>query len=410
LLAAGIAVAATLWPGTPTAYQSGKVSASHAMFNDQCQVCHTEAFRTTQRLLPGPSHISTVADEACQRCHAGALHNEQQVFTPGCGTCHHEHQGRNILARVADSYCTDCHADLKRKDGAPSTYAHVSDFGAHHPEFAFWRDGKPTDPGRLNFNHQVHLATEGIPGGNGQVVKLDCQSCHQPDSERRYMRPVTYTQNCAGCHPLSVQLAGKWKEPAALKAAEEYRKQPAPHKMPMEVRAEVRDRLLTLASRVPSLRDSAAAEPDERPLPGQPPAAAGTMNSAAWAEKQLKVAERMLFLGAAGCAFCHIQKPATTSLANALPVYEPTRQPQRWLTHGGFSHNSHRMLLCADCHPAAESRQTADVLIPHIATCQKCHNPQVGARSDCSNCHHYHDHRRDSDWKGRFTIEESLGR
>jgi hypothetical protein len=409
LLAAAVAIAVTLWPGTPTVYQAGPLSAAHNMFNDQCHVCHTEAFRTTQRLLPWHSGLSTVTNDACERCHAGAQHNEQEIRTPGCSSCHREHQGRVQLARVADSYCIDCHADIHRKDGAPSSFANVSDFRSRHPEFAIWRGPQPTDPGRVNFNHQLHLNAAGIPGGDGNLTKLTCQSCHQPDSDRRYMKPVTYAQNCASCHPLSVQLAGQWSSPAAVRAADEFRKQPAPHKAPAEVRAELRDRLLSLAEKVPELREGAGGAATERPLPGQRLPAPEKRDVNAWVEQQLKVSERLLFHGAAGCAFCHIRKPATISLANALPVFEPTQVPQRWLMHGNFDHNSHRMLTCTECHAATTSQQTADVLIPRIDSCKQCHNPQVGARSDCSNCHRYHDRSREDTWKGgHFTIDESL--
>jgi hypothetical protein len=46
--------------------------------------------------------------------------------------------------------------------------------------------------------------------------------------------------------------------------------------------------------------------------------------------------------------------------------------------------------------------------MPRIATCQRCHNPRVGAPSGCADCHRYHDRSRESDWNGRLTIDDCL--
>ncbi len=51
------------------------------------------------------------------------------------------------------------------------------------------------------------------------------------------------------------------------------------------------------------------------------------------------------------------------------------------------------MMKCADCHDAEQSKQSGDVLMPTIDECKKCHNATEGkARSDCLECHGYHDH------------------
>lgn len=410
LLAAVIVVALTIWPGQPALYQAGPLSSAHAMFNDRCELCHTEPFQTARRFWPTEGSRHSVPDEACIRCHAGPLHNQQQVRLPACASCHQEHRGRNQLARVASTHCTACHADLQRKDGGSCPFGNVTRFDRDHPEFAIWRQPEPSDPSRLHFNHQVHLKPEGLPGRDGRRVQLQCAACHRPDAERRYMQPVTYDQHCASCHPLSVQLAVAGNTPAASRALAQFRQEPAPHRPPTEVRATLRDRLARLLAESPGLVD-AAPETQARPLPGQADSTEQVQPTAAgWIEQQLRANERILFDGAGGCAYCHVRAEAGDgSRAGGLPAFEPPRLPRRWFSHSRFSHDSHRMLSCLECHPASDSQRTADVLMPRIASCQQCHNPRVGARSDCVDCHCYHDRSLEKGWIGTLSIRDCLG-
>jgi hypothetical protein len=57
-----------------------------------------------------------------------------------------------------------------------------------------------------------------------------------------------------------------------------------------------------------------------------------------------------------------------------------------------FKHDvkEHQALNCQQCHPAAQSRQTQDVLLPGIDNCRQCHAPGSPARFDCIECHRYH--------------------
>ena len=72
------------------------------------------------------------------------------------------------------------------------------------------------------------------------------------------------------------------------------------------------------------------------------------------------------------------------------------------------------MLGCEQCHAARGSAETADVLLPGIDTCLRCHHhgAKATARADCVECHVYHDPaaQRASRGKGRLTIYEILGR
>src|SRR5205807_2410828 len=79
---------------------------------------------------------------------------------PSCGTCHRDHRGADAsLVFMADADCTQCHGSLKShaKDAAAIASADgVTGFaeGRGHPDFA---PLKKPDPGRLKFNHKLHL-------------------------------------------------------------------------------------------------------------------------------------------------------------------------------------------------------------------------------------------------------------
>jgi predicted CXXCH cytochrome family protein len=93
-----------------------------------------------------------------------------------------------------------------------------------------------------------------------------------------------------------------------------------------------------------------------------------------------------------------------------LPEYLPANIPARWLAHAAFDHKSHQMLACSECHAAATSTRAADVLLPGIDSCRKCHDGRAGkARADCAECHTYHDPAGRAAFRGRLTIEAGGG-
>jgi hypothetical protein len=59
-----------------------------------------------------------------------------------------------------------------------------------------------------------------------------------------------------------------------------------------------------------------------------------------------------------------------------------------------FDHAAHKQAPCGDCHLAAKSNKSSDVLMPTIKECRDCHagtEPVVGkVKSDCAMCHGYH--------------------
>jgi hypothetical protein len=392
--AAAVVLAARL-PGGKRTFQPGPLARAHALLQDDCRACHADAFQTAHRLAPGNEHRRSVPDVACRLCHTVGPHDE--VGPPSaCAECHREHRGRERLARVPDQYCLRCHADLHDPTGRLDGDAlRITGFPVRHPPVA-----PRTDPGQLRFNHAAHLRPEGTPSPDRNRVRLDCATCHVPDDAGRYMRPVHYADHCATCHPLSVRAAGSGGDSVVRSALEGFARQPAPHQGPQAVRAALRERLSALLRDVPVLPGPAPSPRflARRPLPlgavvwqrAQRPLTDAEQRR--YVEDQLAHIERRLYDHAGGCAHCHVeQRPADgTRPPGRLPAYEPTRLPAQWWPHARFRHAAHRTLDCGECHPAAGSQHTSDVLLPGLDTCARCHDRRAVARNDCTECHSYH--------------------
>jgi len=440
LCVAGVAGAFFFLPRPARLVQAGPVTSAHSIVHD-CERCHQESFSTAKKLLPGNAGVRVVPDHACIQCHDGPPHNLVQSEEVRCATCHREHRGRPSLARVPDGECTVCHADLKnhRKGGEKDlVFNNVHAFNDDHPEFRLKRD-KDKDNAKLAFNHEFHLVElprlpkekfERLAEPLKRLKEEGCVRCHQPDPAGRYMEPINYENHCAECHPLSVQLTGDFKAEKAAdqrrldEAIKEFNKKPAPHKTPSVVRATLRERLLDFVQVnrvVPGEAEEGAALID-RGLLGKRP----TVEQWKWVNDRLGTLERVLFSseqleGAEGslfrhnCNHCHFeqkdrQRDKDDDGLPGLPVYKETNIPRRWFTHARFSHQHHRMLNCTQCHEAKTSRRTSDVLMPSVDSCKQCHNPSVGVRNDCVECHNYHDRRHAHEIHKNWTIDESLGK
>ncbi len=416
-------VANLKWHRAATLYQSAPLAPAHAIIQNDCGRCHTEPFRTALRFSPTHSGIETVPDRTCSWCHDGPAHNAVLIDEPHCSECHREHRGRTVLANVPDLNCTGCHADLKarHKDPGKCRFDNVSGFPKGHPEFALWRGTDPAfagskDPGKLRFNHKVHLDPAGVfDPKSPQRTVLDCSSCHQQDDAGRYMKPINHVAHCARCHEgqRGVRLAGDFIVPHPF--------------APKDIRNRLRGRLLEFLDKY--RLDAAPAELLDRPWPqpkGElvwqsqldrpvPPWASGC-----FVEPQVAHMERMLYDRPGGCRYCHLtdsDKHEPSPLLDKprpldkLRQFLPTGAPTRWFKQATFNHQHHRALVCGECHAgASESTQTADVLMPKLDVCARCHSPAGGARFDCAECHKYHD-RSDHTEKARIHgIGDLLGR
>jgi hypothetical protein len=391
-------VACSWWPRNRFVYQSRPVSSAHAMFNNNCEVCHVEAFRPPLRLIradPSPRPVRndpslrSVSDDTCLGCHRVGAH-QVLVSEPNCPICHQEHRGQSMLARVRDSQCTICHGDLNRLGPIKKDFpARIHAFAADHPSF-----GEPVDPGTIRFNHKIHLnlETESVRGIDQPLTDLQdqqCQYCHQPDPAGRYMKPIRYEQHCKPCHALSVGVVGSWRAEKVRAAALRFAQEPAPHKDPFTVRATLRERYTRFVGDNPEVLGRQESSEPPRWIPSRPGMQPTDDKEWLWVNEQLQCAERLVFDGANGCGYCH-KRDAAKARGN-LPQYLPSQIPAVWFPHSVFNHERHRMLSCGDCHPAASSSKTKDVLLPTIDNCRQCHNPQTGARSDCAECHRYHE-------------------
>lgn len=265
LLAAVSAVVGLIWNarfGRPEIYNGGSLSKSHQMFENRCEACHRPWTGPVDRLLSlgRATDATSVADEQCQACHAGAGHffnggNElpweqkatavhlSQSHFQACASCHREHQGEVELRQIAGASCVGCHSDIvTARLKAPQLESLTFQRGGEqrianlegHPEFAvhelrgsegaeaavfpahgarsvleyFQRSGeaKPVwqDRGRLRFNHALHLRESGVADARGEthVLRNNCGSCHEAGEDGRYMLPIRYENHCSSCHPL----------------------------------------------------------------------------------------------------------------------------------------------------------------------------------------------------------------
>jgi hypothetical protein len=420
VMAASI-VASVKWHRTATVYQSAPVAPAHTIIQNDCGRCHTEPFRTALRFSPAHSHIETVPDQACSACHAGPAHNAVLINEPHCSECHREHRGRTVLAHVPGLNCTGCHADLRARHKAPAAcrFENVSGFPTGHPEFALWRGTDRAflgskDPGKLRFNHNLHLAPEGVfvpdradPGSKRRQV-LECTTCHQQDDAGRYMKGIRHEEHCAPCHEgqRGFRLAGEFLGADLKRAADVFSAEPVPHAVPRDLRDRVRGRLLDFLDKY--RLDTAPVGQLDRPWPKptgelvwhslrDQPVPLGA--SARFVDPQLAQVERMLYDLPGGCRTCHSMEadahdptalPEKPRPIDKLPKILKPDMPRRWFTHATFSHRHHRG-ECVECHAGAnESTETADVLMPKLEVCARCHSPAGGARFDCAECHKYH--------------------
>jgi hypothetical protein len=396
-------------------YSHGPLAAVHATWDADCDTCHVPFSP-----ISGGNLLSSVvakplpADSRCEACHAGPLHhrNQKPEEVASCGSCHRDHQGRDVsLVHMADSHCTNCHADLPKHtiDGKTAFHPNVSKFApGAHPEFKMRGENQR---GKLKFNHTLHL-TAGLnvswqlknirdPSERDRyrkpqqpdtgLVQLDCASCHQLDGDGHYFQPINYDNQCRACHPLTFD--------ARLPGVS------IPHRLqPAEVRA-----FLWGAYVERAVQDPATQQRLLRPLPvrevreeedkvrqavgGQVTTAESFLYKQVLTEKELYI-----YSGKTTCGECHHYE---SKPGQRLPErIVPPAIPSVWQSHARFSHRAHRAMNCQECHARTNQSTTADdVLLPGIADCFKCHAPlhrgadgsvQGGARHHCTECHRYH--------------------
>ncbi|MEP7014562.1 MAG: hypothetical protein ABI925_03900 [Verrucomicrobiota bacterium] len=418
--------------GRETFFSAGKISSEHATFGNNCASCHDQTVGTGGPRTPGrfkqvlseSFHHGVpfdLIDRKCEKCHKlHAFHEPNVVQERSCSACHQEHHGPARMDPVASAQCATCHnnaetmlaagnkgmhLDLTRFDRHPHPPQRVvfqlprpasgytktfASFWDEHPEFQIHVEKaahpeKVRDPDVLRFNHQRHFATD-IPLVNGQ--KLDCNYCHKPDADGRYMQRISFTANCQACHslqfdPKNPELTLPHGDASAVRAF--LRTLPTQYaelavKKGITSTREIQDfagkQMAQLRDRVRSgeefERQVFFTSDPYKPQRGSPP---GT---------------RASFYG---CAFCHEVKP----VANATPLITKPVLIDRWMPQSKFDHAKHQIdphtqqpLDCNLCHQARQSHETSDVLMPAKASCVSCHSPQGKVVAECITCHTYH--------------------
>ncbi|HKD38600.1 MAG TPA: hypothetical protein VKB78_17430, partial [Pirellulales bacterium] len=379
-------------------------------------------------------------------------HLTTNIDSLSCSTCHHEHLGRShLLAHTTDSSCTMCHgrenvaallvdqAKSVLPKGSPG-WSKVTSFDGDHPDFRSLASADPRKLKFTRFSHRLHM-TPGMgfdkdhkrvfnvgmlpttadkaryaPGQpDGDLVHLDCASCHQlqsgnsakpaaglpsavstSDSSGAYMRPVVFEQHCQACHPLTINPSKESRPTATLAGAGET-EATVPHRLPRDklaaaVRSHWEHRYL---SEHPEAVKTLLPKPDH-PL-------AENKEADAWIRDRVTASLNHL---RATCQKCHqYDEPQSDSpapddkLADALlPPIAHVAIPRPWLQFARFDHATHRSttldgrtIRCTDCHQGADGAEQAltasapsspvngeadhrPPMLPHRDICLKCHS------------------------------------
>ena len=421
-------------------YSKGPLANVHEAWDARCDACHRPFATIDDKRWSPPGIVSkTTSDHQCQACHAGPAHAATQKASDvkSCAGCHIDHRGRDVsLVRLPDNECTNCHADLgSHRDGPgsskPEIANRIASFATDHPPFSNEKAGA-TDPGRLAFNHALHLSPglSRAPGGRdaktlayiadpklreryrlkGQAddspIRLECASCHVADagdsrsggsgrSSGDTMLSINYENQCKACHALNVDpRSPEVVVPHGLQPAEVTR-----YLSDAYAGLFLRDNAKLLGQMVPS-----------RPFPGRR-LAPEEETVKAQVDGAVAKAESVLYGGKTTCLECH--NPGTPAGVKPATIEAP-KVPDVWLARSRFDHSAHRGVGCLDCHAKAPtSVVSTDILLPGIESCRTCHAPASrsatgemtgGVRHDCAECHKYHN--GDHPLQGRGALAE----
>ena len=418
-----------------------------------CDACHDKSLVTGGRLTSrkfvrvvrdsfrrgAASDRIEKIDNRCEDCHiklSGLAHtfHEPNAIQHRCSSCHQEHHGPGPMQLVASSECTSCHGNAaimqvasqkklpndwtpewrhpqprqrivfnqlpRPAEGYTKTF---STFWDDHPEFRI-NLAKAADPDKirdpdsylaadgkhdiLRFNHSRHFRSD-IPAVDKTGKKLDCNYCHQLETEGRFMKRISFDAHCQTCHQLQFDLnnpdltlphGDSTAVLGFLRSITTHYEDLARRKgitEPKKIRAFIEEQRRQLGRQYSSdqqLINRVFFEADPykiRPDIARPKAA-----------------------NFAGCAYCHQVNPS----AVGAPTITKPILVDRWMLLSDFDHAKHvavKGVNCETCHQLARnSSKSSDILLPVKESCVKCHSPKAepGFRTaaECITCHKYH--------------------
>ena len=399
-------------------FNPGKISSNHATFGNDCAQCHEPSVRLHEWKSPKVREVAGAAfhrgvdfaaiDRKCETCHTQhTLHQPSVVENRSCSVCHQEHRGAESMKLVADTNCAVCHSNGATMQASAAKGAQLppkafhlrafppqqvvfemprpargytqvfASFAEGHPEFQLNTE-RARDPDTLRFNHQRHEAAD-IPLVNGK--KLDCNYCHRTDPDGRFYERVSFTANCQACHalqfdPRNPELTLPHGDATAVRGFL--------HSLPTQYADLAARKGITRPEQIQSFVAGQIVSLRERVRTGEDFERQVFFATDPY-KSQVKdgASTRASF---PGCAFCHEVKART----NLAPEITKPVLVDRWMPQAKFNHAKHVSMACAECHRAAQSHETADVLMPVRANCVTCHSPQGKVASDCITCHSYH--------------------
>ncbi len=368
-------------------WQTGELARAHHPFGARCETCHEKPFQP-------------VRDEACGACHGAiAAHADPKRFNlpelgdTRCAHCHRDHNGATALIDAQQSLCSDCHSDLQARSKNATKLIDAADFGTAHPpvkvnlpgwdaEGRFAPKRVELKPGLreasgIRFPHELHLRAEGLKGPEG-LRRLECGSCHAAEPGGARMLPVDFETMCQSCHRLDFDVLAPDRQ--------------VPHGKVPEILAML-DEYYAGRALAGGYEDARAPMfVQQRRRPGQPLTPAQTVEARTWASRRASEIGESLFTGRA-CNVCHTVT-RTDGQAQDLWHIDPVRVSGIWFAKSLFPHSGHATMACGDCHAAATSKSSTDLLIPGIDNCRQCHGGEAATNvveSTCITCHRFHD-------------------
>lgn len=454
VLIAGAWVVHAVFGHKEALYNPGPVSPVHAIFENDCGICH-DGGKAHPKI--GSFFARGVSDTACLQCHDAAIHADTQMslvaLTDGkptsssnCTTCHVEHKGHAALAGTSDALCTRCHDNLSANvaGGRTELPTKVTAFAPEPAHPAFGRvlrqqgGGNLVDPTPLKFNHKKHLADINPTVGA-------CTTCHQlsTSGDRRTMEPVNYAAHCKSCHPMSLaptlpevpherlELVRLFTSNVPNLFAQSLATMTAAEKEKALSITTERKQGLRVVKETKKITEAEWLDAQAKDLVDKRVSSSSAANLPAYKELDAlsgpaRTAAALELYAAYGmnnaCGYCHTlqgspaglakspadllhtlptgftppPRTATTAPTTARPTSRPVATPEgrRWFTASRFDHDAHRAMTCTDCHAAAStSTQTPDVLLPSAQSCLTCHHGGPQSKSVASsNCITCHDY------------------